>query len=285
MLNKIKTFMDKYAILAAFISFILIDLVLHGVSAPLKQLPNLLPLNFLSQAILIAIPVAIVFLFGFRGAFQRKNFFQGVFCGLPYIVCYSIIFVLLLANNLNNPEATIQPWHRILYCLFSILGVGIREECIYRATIQNIVAKKYANSVKGIWITVIVGAFIFGIMHAGNFFTTTTTPSAIVVQIISAMFTGLVLGAIYLRSGNLWVVMLIHTLIDAAGLVPFAFFGVSLDENLNQMTLDWTRLIIWAIEVGITAFLLRPSKCKQIRENLCFAEKTSEAAPTVEADA
>lgn len=134
---------------------------------------------------------------------------------------------------------------------------------------------------KGVWITAAVGAFIFGIMHAGNFFTTTTNPSAIVVQIVSAMFTGLVFGAIYLRSGSLWAVILIHTLIDTAGLVPSTFLGMTLDENLNQLSWSWTKVAIWAIEVGITAFLLRPSKCKQIRESLCFADqKTEEAEET-----
>ena len=278
MLKKIKVFADKYAIIAAFIAFLAIDLLLHGIATLLNLLPNLLLLKFLAQALLIAIPVAIVFLFGFRGAFQRKNFFLGLFCGLPYIVWYSLTMALLLAKTLGNHEATLQPWYLILYSLFSILGVGIREECIYRATVQNIVAKKYANSMKGIWITAIVGAFIFGIMHAGNFFTTTTTPSSIVVQIISAMFSGLVFSAIYLRSGNLWAVILIHTLIDAAGLVPFLFLGTTLDENLNRMVWDWAKLIVWAIEIGIAAFLLRPSKYKQICESLCFADKESEAA-------
>lgn len=278
MLKKIKAFSDKYAIISAFIAFLVIDLFLHGISTLLNLLPNLLPLKFLSQALLIAIPVAIVFLFGFRRAFQGKNFLRGLLCGLPYIVWYSAIMALLLAKNLGNPEATLQPWYLILYSLFSILGVGVREECIYRGTVQNIVAKKYANSVKGIWITAIVGAFIFGIMHAGNFFTTTTNPSSIVVQIISAMFSGLVFSAIYLRSGNLWVVILIHTLIDTAGLLPFSLLGVTLDESLNQMVWDWTKLIVWAVDIGIAAFLLRPSKCKQICESLCFADKESESA-------
>ena len=277
MLKKIKAFSDKYAIISAFIAFLVIDLFLHGISALLNLLPDLLPLKFLSQAILIAIPVAIVFVFGFRRAFRGKNFLRGVLCGLPYIVWYSLIMALMLANHLGSSEATLQPWNLILYSLFTILGVGIREECIYRATIQNIVAKKYANSVKGIWITAIVGAFIFGIMHAGNFFTTTTSPSSIVVQIISAMFSGLVFSAIYLRSGNLWIVILIHTLIDTAGLLPFSLFGVTLDESLNRMAWDWTKLILWAVEIGYAAFLLRPSKCKQICESLCFTDKELES--------
>lgn len=281
-MKKIKAFVDKYAIISAFISFLVIDLLLHGVASLLNLLPDLLPLKFLAETILIAIPIAIVFLFGFRGAFQRKNFFRGLFCGLPYIVWYSITMVLVLAKNLKNPESTLQPWYLILYSLFSILCVGIREECIYRATVQNIVAKKYANSAKGIWITAIVGAFIFGIMHAGNFFTTTTNPSSIALQIVSAMFTGLVFSAIYLRSGNIWVVILIHTLIDAAGLVPFSLLGVTLDASLNQLVWDWSRLIFWTIDIGIAVFLLRPSKHKQVYESFCFLDDKIEKSVALE---
>ena len=57
---------------------------------------------------------------------------------------------------------------------------------------------------------------------------------------------------------------------DVTGLVPFSFFGVTLDESLNKLTWDWARMILWAVEVGLTVFLLRPSKCKQICESLCF---------------
>jgi hypothetical protein len=52
---------------------------------------------------------------------------------------------------------------------------------------------------------------------------------------------------------------------------------VSLDESLNQMVWDWTKLIVWAVDIGIAVFLLRPSKCKQICESLCFADKELES--------
>ena len=150
----------------------------------------------------------------------------------------------------------------IFYGLLTVLGIGIREECIYRGVIQNIVAKKYANSVKGVWITAAVGAFIFGIMHAGNFFTTTTAPSSIVVQIISAMFSGLVFSAIYLRSGSLWVPILVHALIDTVALSGSIFLTQTRAETVNELSLG--ALVGMAIYILPTIFLLRPSKCKEI---------------------
>ena len=46
MLEKIKAFTDKYAIITAFIAFLIIDLLLHGVAALLNLMPDLLPLKF-----------------------------------------------------------------------------------------------------------------------------------------------------------------------------------------------------------------------------------------------
>ena len=275
-LKKIKAFADKYAIITAFISFIVIDLVLHALGKLLSLLPDMLPLKYLAHSILIIVPVAIVFLFGFSSAFKKGNFFRGILCGLPYIIFQLLLLALVLRKHLGNPEASLQPWYLIVYGLFTVLGIGIREECIYRGVIQNIVAKKYANSVKGIWITAIVGAFIFGVMHISNLFGG-VSPSAVFAQVISAIFSGLIFSAIYLRSGNIWSLIFLHTLIDSVGLVPSTFLGMTLTDNLNQMSWSWISLIYWALKLGYAAFLLRPSKCKQIYENLCFAGEESKS--------
>ena len=276
MLQKIKSFADKYAILAAFIAFIVIDLLLHALGALLSSLPDMLPLNYLSHSILIIIPVAIVFLFGFSSVFKKGHFGRGMLCALPYIIWQLFLLALVLRKYLGNPETNWQPWYLIVYGLFTVLGIGIREECIYRGVIQNIVARKYANSVKGIWITAIVGALIFGVMHISNLFAG-VNPAAVFDQVISAVFAGLVFSAIYLRSGNIWTLILLHTLIDTVGLVPSTFLGATLTDDLNQMSWSWITLIFWVLELGYAAFLLRPSKCKQICENLCFAGEASEA--------
>ena len=272
MLKKIRAFADKYAILAAFIAFIAIDLAVHGLGSLLSLMPDMLALNYLSHAILIIVPVAIVFLFGFSSAFKKGHFGRGLLCALPYIIWHLIVFALVLNKNLEDPQANWQPWYLIVYGLFTVLGVGIREECIYRGVIQNIVARKYANSVKGVWITAIVGSFIFGVMHIGNLFSG-VNPGAVFVQILSAIVTGLVFSAIYLRSGNIWVVILLHTLIDTIGLFPSTFLGITLTDDLNKISFDWITLVFWAIMIGYAAFLLRPSKCKQIQESLCFKDK------------
>ena len=176
-------------------------------------------------------------------------------------------------QNLGNPEANWRSWPAIIGGVLSIVGVGIREECIYRATIQNIVAKKYANSVKGIWITVIVSAIFFGLCHISNLFFG-MHPLSVLSQVISAACIGTLFSAVYLRSGSLWAPILVHTLTDIAGLAPSTFLrNISDVENVNQLSFSWGSLLFDLLYVVLAVFLLRPSKCKQIYQNLCFAEE------------
>ena len=283
MLKKIRALTYRYAIPSAFIAFVLIDLLLHGISQLLSLLPQTLPMRFLYQTILMIIPVAIVFLFGFSRAFKNGNFLRALVCGLPFLAVQLIVLAIFFLGNIGNPEANWQPWYMIVYGMFYVVGVGVREECIYRATIQNIVAKKHANSVKGVWITAIIGAVIFGIMHVSNIFSG-VNPMSVVVQIISATFAGLLFSAIYLRSGSLWALILIHTLTDMASLSKSTFLDSTLDQDLNSISWSFGELIVYLIYVGLAILLLRPSKCKQIYESLCFSDEESGAAVSTESE-
>jgi membrane protease YdiL (CAAX protease family) len=170
----------------------------------------------------------------------------------------------------------------IVFGVFSVIGVGVREECLCRGVIQNIIAKKYANSVKGIWITVIVSAIIFGLLHVPNILVG-MKPLALLSQVLTATFTAIFFGAVYLRSGSIWALILIHTLTDLASLAKSMFYeGVSDVDIANELSLKWDSIVVYLIFLGVSAFLLRPSKCKQIYESLCFADETAKTETDAE---
>jgi membrane protease YdiL (CAAX protease family) len=251
---------------------------LLGIGKLLSLLPKTLPIKYLCEVILIVIPIALVFFFGFSKAFRKGNFFRGLFCCLPFIVLQLVLLAVFFSNNLGNPEVAWKPWYLILFGLFSVVGVGIREECIYRAIIQNIVAKKHANSVKGIWIAAIVGAVVFGLMHVSNIFFGMDL-IAVLDQVVSATIVGLLFGAVYLRSGSLWALILVHTVTDITGLAKSTFLqNISDIENMNQMSFSWITILFWLFYIGLTVFLLRPSKCEQVYESFCFKDEEAEAA-------
>lgn len=278
MLKKIRSLTYKYAISATFIIFVLTDMLLLGIGQLLSLLPPTLPMLYLFEIILILIPVALVFFFGFSSAFKKGKLLRGLLYLLPFIVLQLFILMLFFVGNLKNTEANWKPWYLVVYGVFSVVGVAVREECIFRATFQNILAKKYANSVKGIWISASVSALIFGLTHVTNVFFG-MNPLAVLSQVLSATCLGLLFGAVYMRSGSIWALIIVHTLTDIAGLAGSTFMYIGDIEDLNQLSWSWERLILRLIYVGFAAFLLRPSKRKQICENFCFAGEESETAP------
>lgn len=278
MLKKIKSFIEQYAIISALIIYLVLDLFLLGLGRLLSLLPWSLGVGYLNEIILVTIPIAVVFLFGFSRAFKNGSVSRAVICCVPLVVMQIISFAVFLSENLGNPETNWLPWYLIIYEVFTLVCVGVREECIYRATIQNVVAKKYANSVKGIWITVITSSIIFGLTHITNLFFG-MDPLAVFTQMMGAACLGLVFGAVYLRSGNLWVMILIHATNDIVALANSTFLkGVSGIQDLNSRSFSWGSLVVNLAYIGYAAFLLRPSKCRQICESFCFAGEKAELA-------
>lgn len=272
MLKKFRSVTERHAIPASFIVFVLFEVLILGLGQLLSLMPETLPLNFLSEVILMVVPIAIVFLFGFSRTFKKGNFLKGLLCALPFLVLQLFVLAFFFFDNIGNPDASWKQWYWIAFGVFRIIGVGVREECFYRATIQNILAKKYANSMKGIWLTVIISSVIFGLCHVPNLLFGMDI-IAVLIQVLVAMPCSLLFSAIYLRSGSIWAVILLHSLTDLASLAKSTFLNVDQIVDANKLAFAWPSLIMCLVYVGLAIFLLRPSKLKEIRKNLCFADE------------
>ena len=278
MLKKLRNWTYQHAISSAVLIALLFYLMMKGVSVIFSLLPNSTAVSYLQQIVGILYPIGIMIFFGFASAFRSKKFFKGLLCGMALTAVQAFVLVVFFAESLSDPATVWKPWNLILFGLISVVGIGIREECVFRATIQNILAKKYANSAKGIWITAIVSALIFGLIHAFNVFSGVDFLPA-VVQAFTNVGIGLFFAALYLRSGNLWVLIFVHTLTDTAGLAGSVFLYQSDIAVISSMS--WQSLIGGLIFLGISCFLLRPSKCKEIlaRVRAEEAETASENIP------
>ena len=283
MLNKIRSLAVKHAIPAAFIIFIIFDVFLHGLGELFALLPKTLVRGYISEVVFIALPIALVFVFGFAKTFRKGHFFKGILCLLPFIVLQLSLFVVFLVKHVGNPETNWNSLSVIILGVFGIVCVGLREEFIYRATYQNIIAKKHANSVKGIWTTVLISSAIFGLCHIFNLIYG-THPLSVLAQVVDAFVVGLLFGAVYLRSGSIWSVVIVHTLTDLSGLASSTFLrNISDIQDFNQLSLSWGSILLNIVYIAWVAFLLRPSKCKEIYENFCFADEKTESVDNSEA--
>ena len=169
------------------------------------------------------------------------------------------MLLLFLFDAFRN-GAQWQTTPAIFLGILHMIGIGVREEVIFRGIIGNTLALKYATDKKGLWFAVIVSALLFGGVHINNIFYG-VKPMGLMAQVVSACGGGLLFAAIYLRGGNIWLLMLIHALVDAGALLESTFTVTTVtkvDEvsNLNP----WGAVINICMHICVALFLLRKSK-------------------------
>ena len=261
MLKKFREFTDRYAIVSSVLITILFFLLLNGSALVFNLLPNSLFWGYAQELFVMFYSVGLVILLGFKSTFKPKGFFKALLSSTVVIATMLFALGTFFERSISNPATVWASTGTIIFGLVQAVGIGIREECFFRGAIQNIIAKKYANSVKGVWFAALIASSIFGIVHLFNIFTG-FDPLVVVLQAISATSTGLFFAAVYLRSRSLLVPILVHALIDTAALSGSIFLTQTRVETVNS--LSWQALTGMSIYILPAIFLLRPSKCKEI---------------------
>ena len=114
-----------------------------------------------------------------------------------------------------------------------------------------------------VWEAVFVSGLLFGLMHGLNLLTAPTL--GVIVQMISAVLLGMVIAAIYCRSGNIWVVAAIHAFNDIAAGFPTLVLrsdGGGISGIIGSYGL--THLLSLIPYAVVLIVLLRRSKMKEI---------------------
>lgn len=261
MLQKIREFTERYAIVSSLLIALLFFLLLNGTALVFNLLPNSLFWGYAQELFIALYSVGLVLLLGFKSAFKPKGFFKALLSSTLVIAVMLFSLWSFFDKATSNPAAEWASTGMIIFGLVQAVGIGIREECFFRGAIQSIIAKKYVRSVKGVWLAALIASSIFGIAHLFNLFTG-FNPLVVFMQAISATGTGLFFAAVYLRSRSLWVPILVHALIDTVALSGSIFLTQTRAETVNELSLG--ALAGMAIYILPTIFLLRPSKCKEI---------------------
>ena len=155
------------------------------------------------------------------------------------------------------------PGLRVLWYVLCMLAVGITEELLFRGLITRMIFEKYGKSSVGVWLTVLVSSLLFGTVHLINAVGGMADLGGVLVQMVGAAALGMCICAIYLRTGSLWAVALLHAFMDLVALLPSGVYGVA---DLGDMVsgYSWESLVASLVYVALALFLLRPSKLKTI---------------------
>ena len=263
---KLKKCMRDYPIPAcigvAAVSFLL----LAAVSFLRKQLPESILIDYIRQFINILMPLALALILGYGWAYKRGSFGKTLLAGLFALILFSFTFFVRASEAILNDETSWKSAAGILLGIINIIGIGFREETIYRGIIANNLGIAYGKDSRGVWKAVIISGLIFGLAHLTNIIAG-VNPLKALIQVVSACAIGIYLAAVYYRGGNLWTMMLIHSITDAGGLFRSAFTNEA-DKvgDINNLSLNG--LIMVPIYLALAIFLLRNKKMDAVLDNL-----------------
>lgn len=254
-------------------AFTLLVVLVHETFSELNYLliPDTIWGDILDEVVFLAWPLALVLIFGFGYIFRQKGIFATFGAALYLFLMEGSVVVFRLILLIKDPATVWKPGLEIFVALLGWLGVGFREEILYRGVNLNAIARKYGNTTKGLWITLLTSSVLFGAIHLSNVFHGVSFTGAL-MQALSAVVGGILFGAIYLRGGNIWVLALLHALNDIVPVVTSVFTDAA--ENLSevQMVSDYRlgliQIIFLAGNLLLAAFLLRKSKRQKIFDRI-----------------
>ena len=267
---KLRKIFRKYPIPCCVAAALSVFLLLGAVSLLRRVLPDGVPSDLARQILNILWPLLLTLLLGYGWCYRKGHFGKTLLAGLFALILFSSTFLIRFGEAVMSDETSWKAASGICIGVLNILGIGFREETIFRGVIANDLGIAYGKTPRGVWKAVILSGLIFGLVHLTNI-VSGVNPLRAVIQVVSACALGMYYTAIYFRGGNLWALVLIHCLTDAGGLFRSAFTTAATAAGvLNDISI--TGMIMIPVYIGITIFILRRSKMDAVIDNLKQAE-------------
>lgn len=193
-----------------------------------------------------ALLIALMFLLGLgKGRFRIRGFAKGFLNGWVLLFIGAIYLgVQLLSVDFSTFGEGLNTLILSAF-LFDMFCTGLFEEVLMRGVVYQSMAFSWRDKKNGILTSAIVSSILFGLVHllnysAGLLIATTT-------QIIFSTFIGIYLCGVFLRSGNMWSVILLHAVFDFLTLFfqqEFTESPQAVEPASNVTDLPWSMGLI-----------------------------------------
>ena len=207
---------------------------------------------FISEVVAIILLLAVAWKLEFfdQTFFSKRNLKIGALLSVPILII-AVFWNILPPVLYNNPSLFRIDIGLIVIAFLTTLAIGFAEEILFRGLIFRNFLRRYGMTKKGIYISIIVSSVIFGLVHASN--AVSSSPDAIIQQVIYATAIGIILALFYLITGNLLVPALCHGLFDFTDYVIPGFYNIPYDAALTS---DWVQNLIVAIVFIVIAVII-----------------------------
>ena len=190
----------------------------------------------------------------FKGILGVRGFWWGIVVMLPFLIAdYVGAAIDLHTFGFGN----------VLVAFLSALSPGFTEEVAFRGLgianyMRTIKSEKQIKQIFWLSTLLFAGIHITNIFSAGN-------PVAGIFQVVYCVGVGAIFGAVYLRTANLWVVMIAHFTLDFAGLVN-NYYSSTGGLSTQLVASDWVNLVASAIGIVTALILLSPKNYPKIMD-------------------
>lgn len=267
-MRKIRNLSQQHAILFSLAVFVVFSLIHRVMGVVFDFIPESLLRSYCEETLDIIWPVVLTLLVGYGFALSMKGLGKTLKVGSAVWGFFIVMVLFFWIAAAANPDVQWQSTPYIFLGILSMLGVGIREEVIFRGIIGNSLVLKYGKTMKGLWFAILLSSFLFGAVHFSNLLHGVSL-SGVIAQLIAGIGFGIMFMAIYLRGGCLWIPIMIHALNDTIGLFDILFTVTAISEVEVMSEGSYAGLFISIpIQVGIALFLLRKSKRPEVFAHL-----------------
>lgn len=149
----------------------------------------------------------VIYLLFFRGTGFKKIKFN------YWIVEFAVFVVLILLAQIFLGNYKHANMHLVWTIVATTVMVGIGEEMLFRGLVYTAFKEKY-----GVFVGVLVSAFIFGFLHITNIAGGQSVKSTL-LQMLSAGLSGIVGAWVFYKTENLIPTMIYHAVWDMMGLL------------------------------------------------------------------
>ena len=212
---------------------------------------------FVGQALYLPVEVSIaidrilaglLLLIIFHKCFEFKKWFSGFVIMLPALLFAVWNIALCFIAGGGNPSFDAS-------MLIFAFAPAIFEEVLFRGIFIHNLQENGKEPIQ----TLLISAALFGVIHLTNI--VGMPPAQVLVQTGYAFVVGLVLGAIYIRSGDLASLIIAHFLIDFTSRV---FPG----GETTPIPMIIAFIILMIAEAGYAFFLVRKGSDQGVQRSL-----------------
>ncbi|MBQ7944762.1 MAG: CPBP family intramembrane metalloprotease [Lachnospiraceae bacterium] len=217
---------------------------------------------------------------------QKKSGRYGLIRSI-YILIFPIVsFVMTIGLGALVGEVEIaKNWLSlsVAYLVYTLV-IGFFEEGLFRGIITNGFVKIMPKTKAGLFGAIVISGLFFGFMHVWeNLFDIGGNPLVVISQMTSKILVtgsvGILLAAIYMKTKNIWICMIIHALNDLFVMLILAFMGLEISSiqyvdatatmDMSAVTME----IIGALVVGLPNIIISYRITRKLEPTECVIWK------------